>query len=256
MRDEETGGSDDELQLIYGVHPVLELLKGSRSAKRLYMRRKAGDPASRQIVELARKRGIEVRAVGDDVLRRLSKGGNHQGVILEAEAPRMLNMSDVLAQETPGPGTVWLGLDEITDPHNLGAIVRSAACLGGSVVLIPERRSVQLTPTVQKAASGALEKVKVVSVINLNQAILDLKEKGFWVYGAALEGKPLAEVKFQGPVLLLIGSEGEGLRQKTREHCDELVRIPQAPGGVDSLNASCACSVLLYEIARQSNAVS
>ena len=241
------------VQFIFGVHTALEILQGaSRKVHRLYLRRKSGDPRTEKLISLARARGIEVRAVADDVLERLAGGGNHQGVILEAEAPPVLRLEDVLPKEgEAAKSEVWLGLDELTDPHNLGAILRSAACFGASTVLLPERRSVQLTPTVQKAASGALEKVKIVSIVNLNQAVLALKERGFWVYGAALEGKPLGQVSFSGPVLLLIGSEGEGLRQKTKEHCDELVRIPQSEGGVESLNASCACAVLLYEIARQ-----
>ncbi|MBI4057135.1 MAG: 23S rRNA (guanosine(2251)-2'-O)-methyltransferase RlmB [Elusimicrobia bacterium] len=239
-------------QLIYGIHPIREILKsGRRRCHQLYLARSHNDTDIKEILARAKASGIRVAFTQEKELSRLTRGAVHQGVVLQVDLPTVWNLSDVLAESPPHSKTIWVGLNEVTDPQNLGAILRACACLGASVVILPERRSVSLTPTVQKSASGALECVKVVSVINLNQTILELKKKGFWVYGAAVSGKPLPYTKFAGPALLLIGSEGSGLREKTAEHCDHLVSIPQAPGGVESLNASCACGILLYEIQRQ-----
>ena len=163
---------------------------------------------------------------------------------------RTISLSEALSRTEGSGRTVWAALDGVTDPMNLGAIIRSAACFGISAVLLPERRTAGITPAAQKTASGAIERVDIVEVGNLNQAILALKKKNFWVYGADMDGKPADKVDFAFPVLLLIGSEGEGLHQKTREHCDELISIPQK-GGVESLNASVAAGVIFYEISKR-----
>lgn len=238
-------------QYIFGLHPVIELLKsGGKRARHVYLSASKKGPQFEEIISLARRDSVRLSRVSDRELDVLTEGGNHQGVVLKADEPALLSLEEALAAENIGKETVWVGLDEITDPQNLGAIIRSAACLGATAVVLPERRSAGITPTVQKTASGAVELMKIISVVNLNQAVLTLKERGFWVYGASLDGKPINEVSFSGPVFLLIGSEGKGLREKTAEHCDELVRIPQK-GGVQSLNASCACAVILYEITRR-----
>jgi 23S rRNA (guanosine2251-2'-O)-methyltransferase len=164
---------------------------------------------------------------------------------------------------------VWLALDGIEDPMNLGAILRSAACFGVQAALLPERRSAQVTPTVEKAASGGLEAVKVISVGNLNQAILQLRENGFRIVGSVAPDykrpepesgrkpwekgpQPAFAVNYARPMLLVVGSEGRGIHLKVAEKCDDLVYVPQSPSGVESLNASAAAAVLLYEIFRQS----
>jgi 23S rRNA (guanosine2251-2'-O)-methyltransferase len=133
---------------------------------------------------------------------------------------------------------------------NLGAIIRSAACFGVSAIILPERRTVGLTPSAQKTASGAIEKVDMVEVCNLNQTIIELKKKNFWIYGADMSGKPVDKVDFAFPVFVIIGSEGEGMHKKTMEHCDAMISIPQK-GGVESLNASVAAGVLFYEISKK-----
>jgi 23S rRNA (guanosine2251-2'-O)-methyltransferase len=236
---------------------VLEAVRSpKRNCLQLYVSQNKHGSLSEKIVEAAKKRKIQIIFSKDDHLDRLANGGHHQGVLLKADPPPSLELFEALEQHPPTSSTMWLAIDEITDPHNLGAILRNASCLGAGAVILPERRSAPITPTVERTASGAADRVPIVDVVNLNQAILKLKEKKFWVYGAALEGKPLPEVQFAGPALLVIGSEGEGLREKTRAHCDELVRIPQAPGGVESLNASCASAVLLYEVARRLGSVS
>lgn len=266
---------NDRTQYIFGIHPAAEILKTGRrkifrvllsalhpqthqkqavpqggAAKQSPQGERAG-AAGRgrfaEIIDAARKLDIPVSMVDERELAALAKGGNHQGVVLEVETPRLVSLDDALEAEKDPKNAVWVGLDEITDPMNLGAILRSAACLGASTVVLPQRRTVGLTPTVQKASSGAIETLNLVSVVNLNQTVLKLKKKGFWVYGADMSGKPLPEVDFTRPVFLLIGSEGKGLHEKTRTHCDELVSIPQG-GGVESLNAASACAVILYEI--------
>lgn len=238
-------------EFLYGANTAEEILKaGKRKVFRVYISKGALEGKAKDIVYLARKSGASVDFVETRTLERLSKGGHHQGVILEVEPVKVLSLFDALSAVKEPKRTVWAGLDGITDPMNMGAIIRSAACFGVSTVVIPERRSVGLTPTAQKAASGAIEKVDIVEVGNLNQTIIDLKKKNFWIYGADMKGKPVDQMDFAFPVFMLIGSEGDGLHQKTREHCDELVSIPQQ-GGVESLNASVAAAVMFYEISKK-----
>ncbi len=239
-------------EFVYGIHPVRELLRrGVRPVRGLLIGRSPKDAEVKEILELARARGVEARIVGRDEIERRAPGGNHQGVALETDELPALTVEEALAQPGLSPQTIWVGLDEITDPHNLGAILRNAAAFGASALLVTERRSARLSPLVQKIASGAAEYVPVIEAVNLNQSLRLLKDANFWVYGAAAEGKPLDSVRVNGPCFLVIGSEGEGIRRRTRELCDELVAIPQAPGRVASLNASCASAVLLFEFARR-----
>ncbi|MBU2575151.1 MAG: 23S rRNA (guanosine(2251)-2'-O)-methyltransferase RlmB [Elusimicrobia bacterium] len=238
-------------EFLYGANTAGEILKaGKRKVLRMYVSKGELEGKAKDIVCLAGKSGVPVDFVEPRSLERLSQGGNHQGVILEVEPLKTLSLVDALSLVKEPKKTVWAGLDGITDPMNLGAIIRSAACFGVSTVVIPERRSVGLTPAAQKAASGAIERVDVVEVVNLNQTILELKKRNFWIYGADMKGKPADKVDFAFPVFLVIGSEGEGLHRKTREHCDELVSIPQK-GGVESLNASVAAAVMFYEISKK-----
>jgi 23S rRNA (guanosine2251-2'-O)-methyltransferase len=237
---------------ICGINPVLEVLRsGKRQCHQLYVDEGRRDSIMQKIVETAKKKKVQIIFSKAAHLERLANGGHHQGVLLKADPPVALELFEALVQAPPDPKSVWLALDQVTDPHNLGAMLRNASFLGAGAVILPERRSAPITPAVERVASGGAALVRIVDVVNLNQAILKLKEKGFWIYGAALEGKPIGEVQLCGPALLVIGSEGEGLREKTRGHCDELIRIPQAPGGVESLNASCASAILLFEIRRR-----
>jgi 23S rRNA (guanosine2251-2'-O)-methyltransferase len=238
-------------EMLYGANTAEEILKGGRrKVFRVYVSEGALEGKAKLIVSMARKAGCPVDFMNPRSLDHMAKGGNHQGVILEVEPVRTLSLAEALARVKDPKSTVWAALDGITDPMNLGAIIRSAACFGVSAVILPERRTAGLTPAAQKTASGAIEKVDIVGVGNLNQAVLELKKKNFWAYGADMGGKPVDKVDFAYPVLVLIGSEGEGLHQKTREHCDELVSIPQK-GGVESLNASVAAGILFYEISKK-----
>jgi 23S rRNA (guanosine2251-2'-O)-methyltransferase len=238
-------------EMLYGANTAEEILKsGRRRVYRLYVSERESGGKAKSIISMARKAGCPVEFMNPRSLDHMSKGGNHQGVILEVEPVQTFSLSEALARIKDPAKTVWAGLDGITDPMNLGAIIRSAACFGISAVILPERRTAGITPSAQKTASGAIEKVDIVEVGNLNQTVLELKKKNFWVYGADMKGKPADKVDFAFPVLLLIGSEGEGLHQKTMEHCDELVSIPQK-GGVESLNASVAAGVIFYEISKR-----
>lgn len=238
-------------EILFGINTAEEVLRaGRRRVLRLAVLRGEGGPRIKALTGLARSLGVAVEFCDQRVLAKLAAGGNHQGVVIEAEPLKKLSLDEALALEGDLKKTVWAGLDGITDPMNLGAIIRSAACFGVSTVVLPERRSAGLTPAAQKTASGAAERVNVVEVVNLNQTIIMLKEKGFWTYGLDMGGKPLPRVDFALPAFIVIGSEGEGLHQKTGEHCDELVSIPQK-GGVESLNASNAAAVAFYELSKK-----
>ncbi|HCC49019.1 MAG TPA: 23S rRNA (guanosine(2251)-2'-O)-methyltransferase RlmB [Elusimicrobia bacterium] len=240
-------------EILFGINTAEEILNaGRRRVVRLLISRDEKGARVNALSGLARSKGVPVEFCSSNVLEKLSKGGHHQGVIIEAEPPKKLTLDDALHLIRDPKKTIWTALDGITDPMNLGAIIRSAACFGVTTVVLPERRSAGLTPTAQKAASGALERVNVVEVVNLNQTILKLKEKGFWIYGLDMGGKPMPQVEFTLPAFIIIGSEGEGLHQKTREHCDEMVSIPQK-GGVQSLNASNAAAVTFYELSKKIN---
>jgi 23S rRNA (guanosine2251-2'-O)-methyltransferase len=238
-------------ETVFGVHPIREILRhGARTAHGLVTSRPKKDVLIREVLDLARDRGVAVGFVTRQEIERRFPGENHQGIGLEVDALTTLDLDDALGTIAVDQQTIWVALDEITDPHNLGAIIRSAASFGATAVLTTERRSAGVTPLVQKIASGATEYVGVVVVGNLGQAIQRLKAQGFWIYGAALEGDPLPAVRFAGPALLVIGAEGRGLRKSVRAAADRLVAIPKAEGGVASLNASCATAVLLYELRR------
>ncbi|MDD5657599.1 MAG: 23S rRNA (guanosine(2251)-2'-O)-methyltransferase RlmB, partial [Elusimicrobia bacterium] len=193
------------------------------------------------------------RFVGRAQLDRVAGGSRHQGAALLTAAASEETLAGLLARfpESSRRGLRLVALDQIQDPHNLGAIARSAVNLGASGLILPERRSAGVTAAAVQASAGAIQRLPVASVVNLAQALERLKAAGFWVYGADAGGRPAWEATFNTPLVLVIGSEGAGLRPLVRSLCDEVVAVPQASGGVDSLNASCAASVLLYEVARQ-----
>ena len=179
----------------------------------------------------------------------------HQGVITLAAAHEYCTIDDILEEAASrGENALIVICDELTDPHNLGAIMRSAECAGAHGVIIPKRRSVGLTATVAKASAGAVEYMKVARVTNINNAIADLKEKGVWVFGTAAEGSiPMYKADLRIPAAIVIGNEGEGMSRLVQKSCDVTVHIPMK-GRITSLNASAAASILLYEAVRQRNA--
>jgi len=200
-----------------------------------------------KVIALAKRNNVRIARMDVKTMDALAKGENHQGILAKVEPVKLMRHSKAVDEARGSKKEHWLAVDEMTDPQNLGSIIRSAACLGFTTILLPARRTVGLNATVYKVASGAVERVKIVEVANLNTALIDLKEDGFWIYGADMSGKPLPKVDYAYPAVLVIGSEGTGLREKTAEHCDEIISIPQAEG-MDSLNAANAASIIMYDM--------
>lgn len=204
-----------------------------------------------EIFTTARDRKISVQKVDRRRLEKFASGIAHQGIVAFIAAKEYVDIDDILAGINSGEEPFLIILDEISDPHNLGAILRTADAAGVHGVVIPRRRSAPLTPTVAKSSAGAIEYVKVARVTNLPQAIEQLKKKGLWIVGAEADGKDLYwETSLGGPLGLVIGSEGKGLGRLVKERCDSLVRLPML-GRVNSLNASVAAALLVYEVLRQ-----
>lgn len=235
--------------MIYGIHPVMEALKSKkRNVTQLYVSdNKAGHRQVEEIIRLAKRQNVKIDRIELKVLEKLTKGANHQGVMAKIQPVKLMKLSTAIYEADGKKNDLWLAVDEMTDPQNLGAIIRSAACLGFSTIILPQRRTVGITPAVYKVACGAIENINLVEVANLNAALNDLKEEGFWIYGADMDGKPINKMDYASPAVLVIGSEGFGIREKTAETCDEIISIPQQ-GGVESLNASAAASIIMYDM--------
>jgi len=235
-------------EMLFGAHPVREALKSKkRPVLQLFITGKRSNRQVEEVIRLAKTRNVKIKSVDEKTLDQMTGGANHQGVVARVEPMQTMRLSNAIYEAEGNKKELWLAIDEVTDPQNLGSMLRSAACLGFSTVLLPQRRSVGITPTVHKVASGALEMIKVVEVPNLTTALLDLKDEGFWIYGADMGGKSIAKTDYAYPAVLIIGSEGAGLREKTKEHCDLVVSIPQQ-GGVSSLNAAAAAAIIMYDI--------
>jgi 23S rRNA (guanosine2251-2'-O)-methyltransferase len=237
----------------YGVHAVRVLLTRSPGRVRRVLLsggRYAGRLA--EIRSLAERAGVAVATADDAALARLSEGGRHQGVVAEI-VPRAGDPETQLeeALEAAAGPPLLLVLDGVQDPHNLGACLRSADAAGACAVIAPRDRAAGLTPVVRKVAAGAAETVPFVSVVNLARTLRELKERGIWLVGTDdSAGKPLYDADLKGPLAVVMGSEGEGMRRLTRECCDQLVSIPMG-GAVESLNVSVAAGVVLFEAVRQ-----
>ncbi len=237
-----------------GFHSVLETLKTrGRSVKDMMVEHELKHDDLGEIVRRARAAGARILFVGRRELDRAVPNGRHQGIAVKVASIASAGFDAFLESlsDEAKKGCVLVALDQIQDPHNLGAIARSAVNLGARALLVPERRSSPVTPAAVQASAGAIQRIPVITVGNLGEALRRCKDAGFWVYGADAAGKTGWETSLNLPLVLVIGSEGYGMRPLTRSLCDELVSIPQSAAGVASLNASCAASVLLYEIARQ-----
>ena len=237
-----------------GRNSVSESLHArSRAVRELWIVNGTQGDHVRDLVNLARSAGAKVKWVSQSELDRIAPG-NNQGLALRVGERPAAGLDEIVrglsAEEKKT--TILVALDQIQDPQNLGAIARAAACLGARGIIMPERRSAPVTAAAVQASAGAIEKIPVLQVGNLAQNLERLKQDGFWIYGADMAGKPCWDVKFNLPMVLVIGSEGSGMRPLVKERCDEVVKIPQAEGGVESLNAATACAVLLYEAVRQS----
>ncbi len=232
--------------MIAGIHPVREALLARRAFDRVLVARGAGGPRLQEIIDLARERSIALRFEPREALDRLANSAAHQGVVAVGAAHSYADLSQVL----PG-ARLLIVLDGVEDPHNLGAIVRSAHAAGANAVIVPERRAAGLTETVAKAATGALEHLPVVRVGNINLTLEELKKAGFWIYGLDERGGQLyAETGYTAPTVFVLGGEGHGLHDLVKKHCDALVRIPMA-GAIASLNVSVAAGIVLFEWRRR-----
>jgi len=240
----------------YGIHAVRVLL--TRQPQRVRRVLLAGGRDAGRLAEiraLAQKAGLQVGAADDALLDKLAEGGRHQGAVAEilpqAEDPET-QLEEALESAAGAP--LLLVLDGVQDPHNLGACLRSADAAGVAAVIVPRDRAAGMTPVVRKVAAGAAETVPLVAVVNLARTLRQLKERGIWLVGTDdTADKALYEADLKGPLALVMGSEGEGLRRLTRECCDLLVSIPMA-GAVESLNVSVATGVVLFEAVRQRSA--
>ena len=238
---------------LYGRNPVLEALKNGTTINKIYIAKGEMKGSVKEIMALAKERRIVVTQVEKAKLDSMFPKVNHQGVAASIAAADYVEWQDILeSARVKGEDPFIIVLDELEDPHNLGAILRTADAAGAHGVIIPKRRAVPLTEGVAKASAGAVEYVPVARVSNLAQTLEALKKEGLWVAGAAMNGKCYYEQDLKGPLAVVIGSEGKGISRLVEEKCDFLVEIPMF-GDVNSLNASVAAAVLMYEIVRQRN---
>jgi len=248
---EEQESKDDDL--IYGRHTVLAALNAGHQLNRIWViPRLRHDGRFHGLLVQAKDNGAAIDEVDDLRISQITNGANHQGIAAQISPYTYLELPDLITQsknQTDSP--VLVILDGITDPQNLGSIIRTTEAMGAQGLVIPQRRAVGITSTVMKVAAGALEHLSVARVVNLSRALEDLKKAGFWLYGtSAGKNQYLQDIDFKGPVGLVIGSEGEGLNLLTERSCDQLVSIPQR-GKTPSLNASIATAISLYEVYRQ-----
>jgi 23S rRNA (guanosine2251-2'-O)-methyltransferase len=228
--------------VLAGIHPVREALKAGRTLDRILVARGAGGPRLQEIIDLAREHSVPVRFEPREALDRASNNATHQGVVAFGAAERYADLDQV----QQGAQLLVL-LDGVEDPHNLGAIIRTAHAAGAAAVLVPDRRAAGLTETVAKAAAGALEHLPVVRIGNVTQTLESLKAKGFWIYGLDERAKDsYSEIDYARPTVIVLGGEGQGLHQLVKKHCDVLVRIPMS-GAISSLNVSVAAGIVLFE---------
>ena len=219
----------------------MEALRANHPLDRIVIAKGAGGARIQEIVDLARQKSTPVRFEDRGVLQRLAGSSSHQGVIALGAEKKYSELDDVV-----GSGQLLVILDGVEDPHNLGAVIRTAHAAGADAVVIPERRAAGLTETVAKAAAGALEYLPITRVTNINRTLEDLKKRGYWIYGIDERGTVTHdEVDWTTPSAVVFGAEGKGLHEQVRKHCDFLVRIPMA-GQIASLNVSVAAGVILF----------
>ena len=251
-RPEQAERNEENEGQIEGRNALTEALRSGRTIDKVFIASGDTDKGLQRLAALAKEAGAVVVPVDRRKLDTMSTTRSHQGVIALVAAKEYASIDDILQSAADkGEAPLLVICDELSDPHNLGAILRSAECAGAHGVIIPKRRSVSLTATVAKASAGAVEYMKVARVTNINAAIDELKKKGVWIFGTAAEGSiPMYQADLTGPAAIVIGSEGDGMSQLVRKNCDVTVHIPMA-GKITSLNASAAATVLLYEAVRQ-----
>lgn len=237
--------------MVAGRNAVMEALKGSRSVNKLVIANGSTEGSIKEIIAVAKEKGVNIQYWDRSKLDSIARGIRHQGVLAQVAPVQYAELEDILqvAKDRNEPPFIVL-LDELEDPHNLGAILRTADAAGVHGVLIPKHRSCPLSATVAKTSAGAVEHVPVTRVGNLVQTIKKLKQEGLWVAAADMDGKDYYDTDLTGPLLLIIGSEGQGVGRLVKEQCDFVVRIPMV-GKINSLNASVAGSILMYEAMKQ-----
>jgi len=239
------------MRLTVGIHPVREALRAGRPLDRILIAKGAASPRIQEIIELCRTHSVPVRFEPRELLDRTSNGAPHQGVIALGAVRSYFDFTEAIEG-----AKLIVVLDGVEDPHNLGAIIRTAHASGANCIIVPERRAAPLTETVSRAAAGALEYLTVVRITNVSQTLEKLKEKGFWIYGLDQRGTEIYDrVEYNTPTAIVLGGEGKGLHAGVQKHCDVLVRIPMA-GAVSSLNVSVAAGVVLFEWRRRQPAPS
>ena len=232
--------------LLSGRNPIREAIKANRDIEKLLVASGELSGSAREILAMAKNAGIIVQTVDRSRLDQITR--NHQGMIAYASAYPYASLEEILdVAKQKGEAPFVIIMDKITDPQNLGAVIRTAACVGAHGVIVQLHRAVGLTPSAVRASAGAIEHVKVARVININNTIKELKKQGIWVYAADAKGTDYRKVRFEGPCALVIGNEGEGVSALTLEICDQTVSIPMS-GAMDSLNASVAAGILMYAV--------
>lgn len=245
------GDLNEKDNIVIGRNAVLELLKSGREVENIIIAKGEREGSVNQIAALAREKGIVIKNADRKKLDFMCGGANHQGVIANVPAHEYSSVEDILAAaKEKGEPPFIIICDEIEDSRNLGAIIRTAEACGAHGVIIPKRRNAGLNFIVAKTSCGALEYVKVARVSNLSSTIEMLKKENIWVYAADMDGEPWCKTDFSGGVALVVGSEGNGVGRLVKQNCDVIVSLPMR-GKVNSLNASVAASVIMYEIARQ-----
>ena len=242
-------------KMIFGINPVLEALRSDKPPEKIFVMHNAGGPSINAVFELATTKKILYEKVGKLRFTQIGGGKNHQGVaalISEYDYATIPQILEIAAKRNEPPYIALL--DGITDPHNLGAVIRSAECAGVHGIIIPKHRAVGMTEVVAKTSAGALAHMAIAKVTNLANAIDELKEAGVWIAGTDQAGESsLHETNFTGPIGIIIGSEGSGMRRLVKEKCDFMVQIPMK-GKISSLNASVAAALLFFEVSRQRDA--
>ena len=234
---------------IEGRNAVLEALKNGREIDYIYIKKGENEGSINKIIGKAKDMKIMIKVVDKNKLDEMSESKNHQGIIAVANEYRYFELEEILEQTREKAG-FFLILDEIEDPHNLGAIIRSAEASGVDAIIIPKRRACQVNATVEKTAAGATSHIKIVRVTNLAQTIEKLKESGIWIYSVDMDGADYTKTDLKGKIALVIGNEGKGISRLVKEKSDFTVSIPMK-GHINSLFASVAASILMFEAVRQ-----
>lgn len=243
--------SREKEDIVFGRHPAVEVLKSDRDINKVFLQDGLSGSKMKEIHNLAKKHRVQISFVPKSKLDKLVDGKNHQGVVVTASPVDYATLEDLYqVAKDKDEDPFFILLDGVEDPHNFGSILRTADATGVHGVIIPNRRAVGLTSTVSKASTGAIEHVPVARVTNLNQTIQRLKDDGFWIFGTDMDGTDYREWNVEGAIALVIGSEGDGISHLVKENVDQMLTIPMV-GHVQSLNASVASSVLMYEVFRK-----